>query len=62
MLKALLLCAALCAAPSTVSASDRDVPLVPDLKAFMIADGAVGVSVGGPNDIAAVKDALAASK
>jgi [acyl-carrier-protein] S-malonyltransferase len=27
-----------------------------------IADGAVGVSVGGPNDIAAVKDALAASK
>jgi [acyl-carrier-protein] S-malonyltransferase len=27
-----------------------------------IADGAVGVSVGGPNDIAAVKDALAASR
>src|SRR5437868_7620991 len=27
-----------------------------------IADGAVGVSVGGPNDIAAAKDALAASK
>ena len=26
-----------------------------------IADGAVGVSVGGPNDIAAAKDALAAS-
>ena len=45
MLKALLLCAALCAAPSTVSASDRDVPLVPDLKAFMIADGAVGLAV-----------------
>jgi [acyl-carrier-protein] S-malonyltransferase len=27
-----------------------------------IADGAVGVSVGGPNDIAAAKDALAAAK
>jgi len=27
-----------------------------------IADGAVGVSVGGPGDIAAAKDALAASK
>jgi [acyl-carrier-protein] S-malonyltransferase len=27
-----------------------------------IADGAVGVAVGGPNDIAAAKDALAASK
>ena len=26
-----------------------------------IADGAVGVSVGGPNDIAAAKDALAAA-
>ena len=26
-----------------------------------IADGAVGVAVGGPNDIAAAKDALAAS-
>jgi [acyl-carrier-protein] S-malonyltransferase len=26
-----------------------------------IADGAVGVSIGGPNDIAAAKDALAAS-
>jgi [acyl-carrier-protein] S-malonyltransferase len=26
-----------------------------------IADGAVGVSVGGPNDIAAARDALAAS-
>ena len=27
-----------------------------------IAEGAVGVSVGGPGDIAAAKDALAASK
>jgi [acyl-carrier-protein] S-malonyltransferase len=27
-----------------------------------IADGAVGVSVGGPNDIAAAKEALAASR
>jgi [acyl-carrier-protein] S-malonyltransferase len=27
-----------------------------------IADGAVGVSVGGPNDIAAAKDAIAAAK
>ena len=26
-----------------------------------IADGAVGVSIGGPNDIAAAKDALAAA-
>jgi [acyl-carrier-protein] S-malonyltransferase len=26
-----------------------------------IADGAVGVSVGGPNDIAGAKDALAAA-
>jgi [acyl-carrier-protein] S-malonyltransferase len=27
-----------------------------------IADGAVGISVGGPNDIAAAKDALAAAQ
>jgi [acyl-carrier-protein] S-malonyltransferase len=27
-----------------------------------IADGAVGVAVGGPNDIAAARDALAAAK
>jgi [acyl-carrier-protein] S-malonyltransferase len=27
-----------------------------------IADGAVGVSVGGPNDIGPAKDALAASR
>jgi [acyl-carrier-protein] S-malonyltransferase len=27
-----------------------------------IADGAVGVAVSGPNDIAAARDALAASK
>ncbi|MGY3410472.1 malonyl CoA-acyl carrier protein transacylase [Bradyrhizobium sp. GM5.1] len=27
-----------------------------------IADGAVGVAVGGPNDIAAAQDALAAAK
>jgi [acyl-carrier-protein] S-malonyltransferase len=27
-----------------------------------IADGAVGVSVGGPGDIAAAKEALAAAK
>ena len=27
-----------------------------------IADGAVGIAVGGPNDIAAAKDALAAAK
>jgi [acyl-carrier-protein] S-malonyltransferase len=27
-----------------------------------IADGAVGISVGGPNDIAAAKDAMAAAQ
>jgi [acyl-carrier-protein] S-malonyltransferase len=27
-----------------------------------IADGAVGVAVGGPNDVAAAKDALAAAR
>jgi [acyl-carrier-protein] S-malonyltransferase len=27
-----------------------------------IADGAIGIAVGGPNDIAGVKDALAAAR
>jgi hypothetical protein len=46
MLKGLLLCVAMCAAPTTVFAGDRDLPLVPDLKAFLVADGAAGMAPG----------------
>ncbi|WHU03979.1 hypothetical protein [Sphingomonas sp. NIBR02145] len=40
MLKGLLLCAAACAAPTTVLAGDKDLPIVPNLKAMLAADGA----------------------
>jgi hypothetical protein len=40
MLKGLLLCAAACAAPTTVMAGDKDLPIVPNLKALLAADGA----------------------
>lgn len=46
MLKGLLLCAAMCAAPTTVFAGDRELPLVPNLKAFMVADGTAGIAPG----------------
>lgn len=39
MLKGLLLCAAACAAPTTVMAGDKDLPIVPNLKALLAADG-----------------------
>lgn len=38
MLKGLLLCAAACAAPTTVMAGDRNLPIVPNLKALLAAD------------------------
>jgi hypothetical protein len=44
MLKGLLLCAAACAAPTTVMAGDKDLPVVPNLKAVLAADGATGVA------------------
>ncbi|NYT40119.1 hypothetical protein HZY97_05085 [Sphingomonas sp. R-74633] len=40
MLKGLLLCAAACAAPTTVLAGDRDLPIIPNIKALLAADGA----------------------
>ena len=40
---------------------ERDVMIFSPVVSKGIADGAVGVSIGGPNDIAAAKDALAAS-
>lgn len=40
MLKGLLLCAAACAAPTTVIAGDKDLPIVPNVKAMLAADGA----------------------
>ncbi len=38
MLKGLLLSAAACAAPTTVIAGDKDLPIVPNLKAIVAAD------------------------
>lgn len=46
MLKGLLLCAAACAAPTTVLAGDKDLPIVPNLKAMLAADGAARSAPG----------------
>ncbi|MEP9360503.1 hypothetical protein [Sphingomonas sp. KR3-1] len=46
MLKGLLLCAAACAAPTTVMAGDRDLPIIPNLRALLAADGAARVLPG----------------
>lgn len=40
MLKGLLLCAAACAAPTTVMAGDKSLPIVPNLKTLAAAGGA----------------------
>mgnify|MGYP001061162992 CR=1 FL=1 len=39
MIKGLLLCAAACAAPMTAKAGETDLPIVPNLKALLAADG-----------------------
>ncbi|MDQ0250927.1 hypothetical protein J2W22_002991 [Sphingomonas kyeonggiensis] len=47
MLKGLLLCAAACAAPTTVMAGDKDLPIVPNVKAMLAADGGVRPAAPG---------------
>lgn len=52
MLKGLLLCAAACAAPTTVMAGDRDLPIVLNLRALLAADGASRTAQPGHSGIA----------
>lgn len=52
MLKGLLLCAAACAAPTTVMAGDKDLPIVPNLRALLAADGAKRVALPGRSGVA----------
>lgn len=40
MIRGLLLCTAICAAPMPVMAGERDLPIIPDLRALLAADGA----------------------
>ena len=46
MIKGLLLCAAACAAPLTAMAGDRDLPIIPNLKALLASDGAARTPPG----------------
>jgi len=55
MLKGLLLCAAACAAPTTVIAGEKDLPIVPNLKALLTADGAARATPPGRSAAAPVR-------
>jgi len=57
MLKGLLLCAAACAAPTTVMAGDKDLPIVPNLKAMLAADGAARVPAAPGRKVATERPA-----
>jgi hypothetical protein len=47
MLKGLLLCAAACAAPTTVLAGEKDLPIVPNLSMLLAANGAARAAPSG---------------
>ena len=55
MLKGLLLCAAACAAPTTVMAGDKSLPIVPNLKALLAADGTARPAPPGRSGVAPLR-------